>query len=225
MSVNFDNINEKVDMPLSFWVESLEVVQLDGSTPEAFVSGLPIAISENYFLIDGTFGPVKMYDCHSGKFLGNIGNRGRGKGEYHAIDDAIINEEKIIYLLPVWNDKIFVYSFDGKFIEEIPLPYTIPRGCFSIDEQKKVITIGQVPIVGKYYSKSVWQQDFKGNLIQGIDKDKFAMVVPGRTPEYDGNTDAFDFKVMSWENTPDTLFHYNAATNYMDPVFVVDIDN
>lgn len=225
LTLNKFESDTTVDMPLSDLIESLEVIQLDGSVKEAFVGSGGIYISDNYIGITGSSRvPFKLFDRKSGKYIATIGNIGRGHGEYFAISSAQIDEPtNRLYLLPWMGKSVLVYDLKGEHVSSIPLPegFTVPKGHLEVDSKNKLITIGILPFEG--LSKVVWQQDFEGNLIQGIDVGKYAVTGDYSNEVYHGGHGSqFDIMFVTWSGKPDSLYHYNKAKNNLDPIFTID---
>ncbi|CDN30941.1 hypothetical protein BN938_0840 [Mucinivorans hirudinis] len=224
VTVNIREVSDTVDMPLSAWVEDLEIVQLDGSSDDAFTNGYKICLSDNYILIFGNItNATKLYERKTGKFVGNIGNVGRGPGEYFAIYSAQIDEPNgLIYSQPWQMREILVHNLRGEFTGRIPLANVAEKGNIRVDVPNRVITVSVIPFKGGSNS-AVWVQDFEGNVIDSVAAGRFA-VNPDYSNEvdYNGNTDAFDFSLLRWSNQPDTLYHYE--NKVLKPVFTVTID-
>ena len=53
------------------------------------------------------------------------------------------------------------YDFNGKYLYDIPLTFTLRKGSFRVDDARKIIYCFDVP-AGQ--SPFVWKQDFKGNI-------------------------------------------------------------
>ena len=70
---------------------------------------------------------VYVFD-HTGKFLYKIGTHGQGPEEFVALFDFSINEKDgLIYLFDQPRTKILVFTFDNKFIKDIPMNYYASR--------------------------------------------------------------------------------------------------
>ena len=111
--------DKEYEINLSDLMESVEIIQLDNSTEEAFGRTWDVEISDNYIATGNVGENVKLYHRKSGKYIGDVGKRGQGPGEYTNIWDITINEEdKRIYLWPNMRDYIYSYDMNGKFIEE-----------------------------------------------------------------------------------------------------------
>ena len=121
-TVTFLNkLNEDTIMiPLSSLVEGCELVQLEYTEDALFVPA-STTITNNYIGIGQEIGSYKIFS-RSGKFLCNVGSVGQGPGEYLSINASIIDEKnELIYLAPLFGDKIFVYNTSGIFLKNLEM--------------------------------------------------------------------------------------------------------
>ena len=164
-------MKDTVSLPLSYWVEDMQVVKLDGRD-EALVGLGPVCVSDNYIMV----GRAKNVPCKlfrkDGSFVGKVGNIGQGPGEYTMIYDMQIDEKAgHVYLLP-WNAKsIFVYNLQGEYLKDIPLngkyeKLIVPKGKFKVDAEKNRVAVVLLPF--DYLPVVAWVQDMEGNFIHEI---------------------------------------------------------
>ena len=139
-------LKDTIDLPLSYWVDDLVTVKLDGKD-EALVGQGPVCVSENYILVGRANNvPCKLFR-RDGSFVGKVGNIGQGPGEYTMIYDMQIDEQTgHVYLLP-WNAKsIFVYDMKGQYLKDIPLnkkyeKMIVPKGKFKVDAARNRVAV------------------------------------------------------------------------------------
>lgn len=114
-------------IPLGSLVDSLQIIRIENGKNAFFKFGW-IAISPNYFAIrQSQGGAVKLFD-KKGKFLGNIGNVGRGPGEYQNVSDILIDEtDGAVYLSQISGDKVLQYNLQGEFVNAITFPERINK--------------------------------------------------------------------------------------------------
>ena len=94
-------VKDTVDIYLSDLVEDIEIIRLE-TTKNAFVKKYGTYVFDNYIVMEGGLTPTKLFERKTGKFIGNVGNNGRGPGEYLAIYSLQIDEEKgNIYMLSI----------------------------------------------------------------------------------------------------------------------------
>jgi hypothetical protein len=161
----------KIVMQLSAIAEDLQIVKLD-TAKHAFVPPVAAYISENYILTSSWQNePFKLFS-KTGKFLTNIGSKGRGPGEYGNVYDVQIDEaNNRIYLLPWTSDKILVYDLTGKILEPIrfaPMqdgkPVMSPKGVFRVDAANQTLTVATLPWEGIPYI--VWSQKIENDTAE-----------------------------------------------------------
>lgn len=114
-----NNINSFETVNLSTIAEEVEYIPLE--TNENCLVGeiRNLIVSEDrFFLVGLNF--CRIFS-RQGKFIGNAGSLGGGPGQYSSITSSSVDEKnKRIFLLANIN-KIFEYSFDGRFIRSIDL--------------------------------------------------------------------------------------------------------
>ena len=71
--------NKEYEIKLSDLMESVEIVQLDNSTEEAYTGIFKLGISDNYLVTSTPQNiPVKLFSRKDGRFIRNIGTKGQG---------------------------------------------------------------------------------------------------------------------------------------------------
>lgn len=220
--LNMDLLKDTLEVRISQLLESMDIIKLD-SRDTALVKGGMISASEHYILVGGSSMPCKLFD-KTGKFLYQIGHIGQGPGEYTNIYSSQIDEaHNRIYLLPWTSKQLLVYDLKGNILPAIPLPYVVPKGAFHVDTDKKLLTIGMLPFQYLEGAKVLWQQDFQGNVRQDLNVglhyagDDYSNEVNSKR-----NTSEFDFYLLRWMATRDSLYHYDAEANRLKPVLTAD---
>ena len=217
-------LKETVVIPLSTFVEELQMVKLDNAD-EALVMESSVEISNNYFLIKGERQiPYKLFNKKTGKFITNIGAFGQGPGEYQFIYDHQLDEENDrIYLLP-WQAKgILEYNLKGEFLRQIPLCFGSPKGNFKVDTKAGTLIVSVVPFQGT--EAVVWEQTIKGEVLKSIHPNHLA--VPGQngfnneTSSYKQNG-IYGFNVFTFKPRIDSVYHYDKNKNILIPVFTMN---
>lgn len=215
---DFDLIKDTVDFPVSELVSELQIIHLENSD-SALVSRYHTFASENYIGVYTMEDEYKLFD-KQGNFVRKIGRQGQGPGEYRYLYDSYIDEANHrIYLMPWMQKKLFMYNFDGRFLQDIPVPEFFPKTRFKIDTEKQLVTFLILPFKGQN-KFAVLYQDFKGNILHSIDSEPFAL-----EPDYGNevisfrNTPKTDFYIAGWPPKQDTLYHYLPEENRLQPVF------
>ena len=227
--------NKEYEIKLSDLMESVEIIQMD-SVQEAFTKIFKVAVSKNYFAIHHTNHPVKLYNRKSGKFLGNIGRKGNGPGEYVQLWNVEIDEPtNRIYLINNNQNVIYSYDFNGNFYgnETIRLSEgnRLERCKVFFDKNKDRIIIFQTPYVSYQRSNNSLSevenlclvQNFSGRLINKIpsaqyqvprnDSEVWAYHIDSRSPIYQCGI------IPYYDCRKDTIYHYNVETNELYPVY------
>ncbi len=216
---------DTLTIALSQYLEDFCLVRLD-NRDEALTRGGGVCLG-NYFITGGgSREACRLFD-KDGRFLFRVGNNGQGPGEYWAVYNKQIDEQnRRIYLMP-WNaTSLLVYDLDtGAYLSSIPLPTMVPKGVFTVDAAKQTVIVGMLPFNDIEGARVVWQQDFEGNVLQGIDATPYA-VVPDFSNEVsnmDNMEGTFDFYLFTWVTQADTLYHYIAEENRLKPVFTLNM--
>ena len=221
-------MKDTINLPLSYWVEDMQVVKLDGRD-EALVGMGPVCVSDNYIMVGrATNVPCKLFR-KDGSFVGKVGNIGQGPGEYTMIYDMQIDEKAgHVYLLP-WNAKsIFVYNLQGEYLKDIQLngkyeKLIVPKGKFKVDAEKNRVAVVLLPF--NYLPVVAWVQDMDGNFIHEILGEHLKL-----KPDFSNEVlsskmagDALDVHIFAfWELKPDTLYHLNMADGKLQPKFTLN---
>lgn len=79
-------------------------------------------VSDKYIITNDYYGGNIYIFTRKGKFVRKINHLGQGAEEYICINQLVVDfKSEELYVGSYNNKKIFVYSFDGDFIREIPL--------------------------------------------------------------------------------------------------------
>lgn len=214
-------VKDSVVIPLSELVKEVHIVKLD-TAKEALIGGGEVVISENYIGIKPWGSePFKLYDKR-GKFLRNIGQIGRGPGEYLNLYCMQLDEKNDrIYLLPWQTRRLLRFDFEGNALEPVRLVTGLPKGKFFVREDK--VVAAALPFKGMqgYF---VFQQTLEGKLVGGIPLENYA-IPPDYSNEIYGNYQNNQFGVYIFQffhPEQDTLYYYNMTDNRLIPAFTVD---
>lgn len=223
VTMDFSLVKDTFDFPLSALLSNYEIIQLENSEEALVGNTNAYAVSENYIGLFTT--PSSSYKLFNkkGKFICELSSVGQGPDEYLiAIYDSFIDEKyKKVYLLSYMAKKLLVYDFEGNPLEHIYFPFTVHKGRFIVDEEKQELLMMALPFEDT--PLAIWRQDFKGNILEGIDAKPF-IIDPG---DYSNdvndafNTNHLDYSLFHWYPTPDSLYHYDASVNKITPVFTI----
>lgn len=220
-------LTDSIALPLSHFVEDLEIVPLETSD-EAYVRSTGVYVTDNYFLLHNSRNmPFKLF-TREGKFVCNIGASGNGRGNYGQVYDFQMDEKhNRIYIMPWSARELLVYDMQGQFQGYIPLNQpgeqmiTYGKPVFRVDGEREEITVASIP--WKRNQHIVWVQDFKGNVLRELTSNPFQVSDTYSVETYSRqNTGAFDFSVLEYyPQRNDTLYHYVKESNILQPVFTM----
>ena len=218
---------DSIALPLSHFVEDLEIVPLETSD-EAYVRSTGVYVTDNYFLLHSSRNmPFKLF-TRDGKFVCNIGSSGNGRGNYGQVYDFQMDEKhNRIYIMPWSARELLVYDMQGQFQGYIPLNQpgeqmiTYGKPVFRVDGEREEITVASIP--WKRNQHIVWVQDFKGNVLRELTSNPFQVSDTYSVETYSRqNTGAFDFSVLEfYPQRNDTLYHYVKESNILQPIFTM----
>ena len=221
-------LKDTIDLPLSYWVEDLEAVRLDGKD-EALVGQGPVYVSENYILVGRANNvPCKLFR-RDGSFVGKVGSLGQGPGEYTNVCDMQIDEQaEHIYLLPFRSKAIYVYDLKGNYQKDIPLnkkyeKMMVPKGLFKVDAAKNRVAVMTLPF--DYLPLVAWVQDMEGNFLHEVPMNHLK-IRPAFSNEMLSNKCFADALYVSLytlkEVRKDTLYHLDMNDGKLYPKFTLD---
>ena len=214
VSVQYEKLPQGEDLLLSEWVGEPEFIALDSSVPEALTDGGNLTVSEHYIgVFPNTERPFKLFDRATGKFLCNVGNIGRGPGEYNRISFVQIDETGgKIWISTLYDNKIHTYDIStGRFLEDLPLAYEAEGNPnqgynFMVDGSAQTVTIATTPF-DDGCPVIAWCQDYEGNVLWEIPKTgtipENAILSLHTSLNVDG---ALDICQVSMNTQQDTLF-------------------
>ena len=221
-------LKDTIDLPLSYWVEDLEAVKLDGKD-EALVGHGPVYVSDNYILVrESNNVPCKLFR-RDGSFVGKVGSLGLGPGEYTDVCDMQIDEQaEHIYLLPFRSKAIYVYDLKGNYQKDIPLnkkyeKMMVPKGLFKVDAAKNRVAVMTLPF--DYLPLVAWVQDMEGNFLHEVPMNHLK-IRPAFSNEMLSSkcfADALDVSLYTLKEVrKDTLYHLDMNDGKLYPKFTLD---
>lgn len=128
------NITNIKSIPLSTLGSSLEYVPLETDTA-CLVQSITNAFLTDSFIFISDYNRLLKFDIN-GKYLKQIGSKGRGPGEYPSLGNFIIDKNnREIYVLS--SRIILVYDFDGNFKRDFKIEF--PCKQFILNENNELI--------------------------------------------------------------------------------------
>lgn len=174
--------NERI-VKLSELASQVKYIQLE--TNDSSLLGdisVPFYFNDYFYIIDAARSVCKIFD-KQGNYIGNLGNQGRGKGEFIRLGSQSLSYDKETKNIFVYCDrKIIEYSPTGEFINEISIP-DIPGSSFNV---YKIFRFNDVYVVsiGNKENNDLIYLDKAGNLL-------------GRIPEHYSYTDKYREEVSA----------------------------
>lgn len=119
---------------LSDLVEDCSVIPLETTEDNLILDPTVARFSGGYIYILDRFSPSKSLYVFSleGKYVGKVGNRGEGPGEYLMPHSFAINESaRELYVRDMAKNALLVYSLDDRsFLRQCPVPFNAT--CFAL---------------------------------------------------------------------------------------------
>jgi|GEM_PF-6072600 len=125
------NLGNDGDIKLSDIAGQVSYIFLETRSDCLLSEDVSLSVAEGKFILLNQ-GKVFMVFSEDGKYIQNIGNAGKGPHEYLSAREYSINRKKReICVASIFTDKMVVYSLDGQFLREFPIP---PNLSFVIQE-------------------------------------------------------------------------------------------
>lgn len=209
--IDMPSVNQAVSFLIDTLVNEIQMVQLDSSNDDSYVSDGSVSISDNYIGVRVRRG-YKLFD-KKGKFIANVGRQGQGPEEYSGpVYDAKISEEdSSIYLLPMGSGTSYIMEYDlkGSFKSRIPLAYPINKGRFFINNDE--ITVFSM----RWDSESepaIWKQNRKGEIIEKVNSN-----ITTTNPDFsneiyvgkNNTNEEYNIFTFNFSSAKDSLYHFN----------------
>jgi hypothetical protein len=195
--------SEKIN--LSDMADDIVYIPLDNAVPFGRITR--IKVNENNIYISDIDAGILKFD-RAGKFLGKIGTKGRGPGEYlsassFTVDDLTGN----VYILETATPKIKVYSPSGRFIRD----YVFSRDILVLPSDIEMFSSKIFIADYSGFAKNIWVVlDSLGNIV--------TMKI-NSIPPFERKVGRIESGgVFEFENN---LYYYNS---YNDTVFSVSKD-
>jgi hypothetical protein len=116
-------LNNTKDIKLSDIADEITYIPLETKADCMLSSDLSLtATDEGYIMLEGGI-IFRVFD-KDGKFIRNVGSSGKGPGEYlRARQFSIDKKARVIEVASIFTLKMVLYSFEGKFLREYPMPF------------------------------------------------------------------------------------------------------
>lgn len=114
---------------ISDFSEEVKMIPLEFTDKSILGEIKKVVMSDKFIFVMERTNKEGVYTFdHTGKFLYRIGSRGQGPEEFVDLFDFSINEEDgLIYLFDQPRTKVLAFTFDNKFVKDIPMNYYASR--------------------------------------------------------------------------------------------------
>ncbi|SEJ75853.1 hypothetical protein SAMN05216327_118148 [Dyadobacter sp. SG02] len=123
-TIDFSGVDKSHSGKFGDYFEVEKVIQLETDSASMLAEVTKVGVYDSsLFVFDRKYSALKVFDFY-GKYKFSIGKIGQGEGEFTKISDFSLNEfDRTIWLYSDSGRGIMVYSFDGKFVKKIQLPF------------------------------------------------------------------------------------------------------
>ncbi len=205
-------------------VVDIEYIPLETDT-NSLISYIKNIKSDENSLYIRTSDEILRYDLN-GTFISKIGKQGRGPQEYQILMDYSIGADGNIYILSLFQEKIFIYTPNDDFVRTIPAPFT----TYYIECFEDGILCYSLDLIGSM-EKNIQALDYDGNILKEFSnkylisdriEQQNSMPPPpppnfGLTPLYRNEGNLFLKEFYS-----DTVFLFNQTDLIFEPAVVLD---
>ncbi|MDD4000914.1 MAG: 6-bladed beta-propeller [Bacilli bacterium] len=119
---------------LSSLIESYNITQLETSSDCLIGRISKVVKVSNLFFIKTSGSELLVFD-REGKYLRQIGNKGKGPGEYVQIADFSVSEDGSVVAISSYKDILFYRVDEGHFIKKQSLDYFVNSLCYLPNEE------------------------------------------------------------------------------------------
>lgn len=215
---------EVATLKASDLMEDLQIIQLENSDEALVGEGRSWVFNDRIFIYSD--GVVKQFD-RKGKYLGKVGQKGQGPGEYTIAPYDFYHDEKSgnTYMAQYNTRSISSYDADGNYLEDITLAQGFPKGTIHVDPENRTVTVSALNFDSDPDALRVWVQDFEGNVIKGLKRPDLAAVTDFSNEiasSVGSGPSDFLTSVFYIDGRPDTLFRYSAEA--LHPALTIETD-
>ena len=153
-------------------VEDLSIGKAEGEEEYMFsqISAIDVDDNERIYVADVNNAHIKVFD-KNGEYLRTIGKQGQGPGEMQMPYFVQVISENEVLVQDLGNQRLIYFTFDGKFLRQIPKGTTRFPVLLKADSYGNfigVVSLAPPPIGGKIISK----YDSDLNILMTIAEDE-----------------------------------------------------
>lgn len=161
-----ESLNQTEFVPLSEIGRSIKYIPLE-TNPSSLLTNIRNVTLCDSFIFVCDIHKLLQFDSQ-GRFIRQIGSKGRGPGEYSGVWDFCIDEsKKLIYIPFTGESKILVFDFNGSFLHSFKLPFK-PMNLVKIDTNLLMFHLNNLPHPKSDTSYSWFITDLDGNAMMKI---------------------------------------------------------
>lgn len=228
--INIDvaaGLKQSGKFPLSEMVSDIEVIQLDTVRDAYFGNMHSLSMTDHFFgFVCDMQKRTYLFD-RSGKFIANIGRKGKGPGEFTEPNVlAISPDEKYIVIGDPWRGKLILFDMDGHFIREKVIKQDSPGWRFEVikfADKSSIYVVFRRPVKAGPGYASILTYDLDFRLTSKI------LPRPGTDEEAGDNNTYFTLMPSGsgtcfWEAGKDTVYYID-RNGVARPRYHLDIKN
>lgn len=157
----YKNLHFK-ECKVSTYASSIRYIALETKENCLLGEELEVIASRDYlFIHDFKEDIVYRFDSKTGRFLNTIGRRGQGPGEYKKLFGFYIDDQdKKCFLMDTYVSHIYVYNYEGEFLQDISGPYA-PCRMERVDNRYIVNNV-----LYTQTKNELFLMDLQGNLLK-----------------------------------------------------------
>lgn len=200
-------------------ISAVRYVPLE-STPESFLADITkIIVHNNEIYVKDTYmnaGYGIRVFSEDGRYLRHIGRAGKGPGELIRIGDFTIRDS-LIYLADGNSEKMAVYTSEGRFLKDFPLPDANFASCVALD-------------TGLLWTGDIFYQENPENRY-GLYKTDDELTTEWKREKYDNSstrallTEVSDSLIVWMRESSDSLYFYNRQGKLVQCIHVAFPEN
>jgi len=219
-------IKNKREVKLSEFAKDVEIFQLE-NIPEAMLGNVEdIELTKDYIFVKYWMHPVLEFS-RNGKFIRNIGGKGKGPGEYNTCMKMSVDEENERIYIQTIESGVMVFNFDGKYVKTIKFPAMESFMNFWFWSRDSMLVSYFEPYFGNEPFVFI-EHNEQGDTLQGVPNYiPFNITEQSKTPHFFPYKDQnysyrFENKLHMKGSYNDTVYTYN-ENNKIVPEFLIDL--
>lgn len=219
-------VKNKREVKLSEFATNVELIQFE-NIPDAMLGNIEnIEFTKDYIFVKFWMHPVLQFS-RKGKFIRDIGKKGKGPGEYNACMQMSIDEKNKRIFIQTIELNVMVFNFDGEYLKTIKFPALESMMNFWFWGRDSMLVSYIEPFIGNEPFVFIEHNEL-GDTVQAIPNyNLFNEDEKTKTPHflpYDEQNYSYrlENKLHMKGSYNDTVYSYN-ENNKIVPKFFVDL--